>query len=175
MALNNNINRRTNDTFLGELRKEIMDSQERRGKIVRLKLTFISSFFGLGSLDKFALNNFSLQFEYLFYIIPIIALIFDLYIMGEDFGIKRAAKFIKDRPETPKVEKDWENAVNVKRDSFSYIAFILSAFLILGICVYIVYPRGNSSGTLFWSWLAISSLTIWVNVFYKPIRNKFLA
>jgi hypothetical protein len=174
MSENTTISKRTNDTFLGELRQEIMFSQERRGKIVRLKLTFISSFFGLGSLNKFEINNVSFHTEYLFYIIPIIALIFDLYVMGEDFGIKRAAKFIKNRLETPQTEKDWENSVDLKRDRFSYIAFILSALLILGICVYMVYPQEDCSKTLFWWWFSLSSLTVWLNVFYKPLRNLFI-
>lgn len=169
------ISKRTNDTFLGELRQEILSSQNRRGELLKLKLTFISGFFGLGAIQSVEIESFKLQMEYIFYIIPLIALIFDLYIMGEDFGIKRAAKFIEGRQETPKVEKDWERSVNVRRDKFSSVAFVISSALILLICTYIIHSKNNTTSTFFWIWLSVSSLTVWMNVFYKFIRSWLLS
>jgi hypothetical protein len=163
--------KRTNGVFLTELRKEIMDTQERRGRLIRLKLTFISSFFGLGTFNAFKINDITFQTVYLFYIIPIVALIFDLNIMGEDFGIKRAAKFIRERMETPSVEKDWELYVHLNRDKFTKVGFIISAILVCSICFFMVIKFDHPSTFVLITWLAISSLTIWINVFYSKIRN----
>jgi hypothetical protein len=116
----NQSNSRTNDSFLSDLRQEIFQAQKRRGQILTLKLSFISGFFGIGSLDKIANSGLEINANYVFYIIPFIALIFDLYLMGEDYGIKRAGQFIKESAETPRVEKEWEAYIaQGKRDLFS--------------------------------------------------------
>ena len=81
---------RKDGDFINGLREEILSGQERRSKYVILKLSFIVGLFGIGSMtiSSVSLNS-------LIYLVPLVVAIFDLYILGEDFGVKRAGRFIK--------------------------------------------------------------------------------
>jgi hypothetical protein len=170
-------NRRTSGDFIKDLRAEIINSQDRRGKLLLLKLTFVSSFFGLGSFKDFSIEagNIVLESSFAFYLIPFIALIFDLYLMGEDYGIKRAGNFIRKNKYTPTAEKEWEIHLSTgKRDNFSTSAYIVSASLIYALCLVIIGLSLNWSGWIFWVWALIASSSVIVQLFYKKLRKKRL-
>ena len=117
-----------NDTdFLDQLRVEITEEKKKRTDFVKAKITFIVSLLGIGSISF----NESLQTKFLFYILPLIGFFFDLYIWGENFGIKRAGRFIKKSPEVSSEEKIWETSIQLHRDRYSYIAGVVSSILIL--------------------------------------------
>ncbi|MEW5949970.1 MAG: hypothetical protein AB1711_11250 [Thermodesulfobacteriota bacterium] len=118
---------RTNGDFIRDLRAEIADGQERRTAYTKLKLTFVVGMLGIGSA---AIDNL-IETTPLLYLVPLIAFVFDLYILGEDFGIKRAGIFIKTSPAAPSEEKLWETKVEKKRDLFAFFATPLSSLLIL--------------------------------------------
>lgn len=165
---------RTDHSFLADLRQEIFNAQERRGKLLTLKLTFISSFFGIGAFGEFSSMNIPVGADYIFYVIPFIALIFDLYLMGEDYGIKRAGNFLKTYPTTSKAEKKWEIFVEEgKRDRFSTWAYRSSSMLIVGFCIYVL--RHSWPEPFFIVWLVFCGLSIGLQFYYKYYLKKKLS
>jgi hypothetical protein len=172
----NQSNFRTNDSFLSDLRQEIFQAQKRRGQILTLKLSFISGFFGIGSFDKIANSGLEINANYVFYIIPFIALIFDLYLMGEDYGIKRAGQFIKESAETPRVEKEWEAYIaQGKRDLFSTWAYRIYAVLIVFVCFIMVFPHHHMPSPFFYLWALLSIFYVVLQFIYKLILNRRLS
>lgn len=169
-------NQRTNQSFLADLRKEVFQTQERRGKILALKLTFISSFFGIGALEKVKGLSLEINTYYVFYIIPFIALIFDLYLMGEDYAVKRAGNFLKYNRSTPPVEKEWEEYIeDGKRDVFSTWAYRISTVLIVLFCVLMLIPEKVYMETTFWIWVSFCILYIILQFLYKAIVARRLS
>jgi hypothetical protein len=152
------IKMREDGDFIQDLRKEILNSQERRGSYTRQKLTFLISLLGVGNLAIANLNT-----AVFLYITPIIAFVFDLWILGENYGIRRAGIFIKKSPNAPNDERLWEETVTANRDSFSSIAGQLSSILILVAAAITLYKIENNL-FLFWVWsiaTLMSVITIW--------------
>ena len=121
---------RKDGDFINGLREEILSGQERRSKYVILKLSFIVGLFGIGSMtiSSVSLNS-------LIYLVPLVVAIFDLYILGEDFGVKRAGRFIKGSPATPIEEKRWEQTVHDNRDPVTYIASVISSLIVIAVAI----------------------------------------
>lgn len=118
---------RTNADFLKQLRVEIIETQKRRDAHIKSKLTFIVALLGIGVSGEFG--------EYagspLLFIVPFVAFMFDLYLIGEDFSIKRAGTFIKDNNATPHIEKQWEQYVNDNWDWCYRWACPITSFIVL--------------------------------------------
>lgn len=105
--------------FHRSLRAEIIQSQNRRSEFVKYKFTFVIGALGLGSL---AMPG-HISTSPLLFCVPVIALAYDLYILGEDFGIKRAGAFLaRSRSKASDEEKAWEKLVAENRDHFSVVA-----------------------------------------------------
>lgn len=156
---------RTNGDFLGELRTEINSAQERRYTYVRLKLGFVVSLLGAGTLSVVK----PIDTAPLLYLVPLVAFIFDLYTMGEDFAVKRAAKFILSSHLTPSEELRWEREVDQRRDWFSYVAGSLSSGLVLVAAA--LGLRMTETQTLpFLPWLCVSSLFVVFVALNRPLR-----
>jgi hypothetical protein len=120
---------RNDGEFLKDLRQEINADEERRCTYIRHKLTFVISFLGLGSIS---LTDFEgVKTWPLLYIAPVVALIFDLYIIGETFSIRRSGIFIRYSPKTPSQERLWEECVSDFRAMLPRIAGLTSSGLVL--------------------------------------------
>ncbi|MFH0790226.1 MAG: hypothetical protein V2A64_01190 [Candidatus Omnitrophota bacterium] len=125
------------EDFLNNLRSEIIHTQERRSSLVRQKLTFVTSLLGLGSISFGEKAGTSI----LLYIAPIIAFIFDLYILGEDFSVKRAGGFLgRKDSKASEEEKEWEKRARENRDPFSQLANPLLSILVLILSSIILFP-----------------------------------
>lgn len=112
--------------FIEHLHNEKISAQETRSKYVIKKLVFATVLLGAGSSN---ISNY--DFEALLYIVPFLAIVFDLYILGEDYGIKRLGIFLKETT-TVSLEEKWEIWVHDNRDKFSAISM---PFLTSLICV----------------------------------------
>lgn len=98
---------------LERLRQEISETQQRRHKLDLLKITFVTALFGFGAVKIGEILNF---YQTL-YLIPLIAVFFDLLIMGEHFSIRRLGAFLRLHSKSP-LEIEWEKFVSNNRDSF---------------------------------------------------------
>ncbi len=140
---------RNDQAFMGELRTEINQSQQRRHEHVAAKLVFISGLLGLGSLS---LEN--MPTRQLLFIVPIVAFAYDLYILGEDYGIRRAGSFIRCSGATPPQEVLWEKLVQTRKDPFSSAAGPLSSAITIGVAAIGLAPLANAG--VYIGWLALS-------------------
>jgi hypothetical protein len=95
----------------------------------------------------------------LLYLLPFIALIFDLYIVGEDYGIKRMGVFIREAfPLTP--EGRWEFSLRRRRDPFSRLALPWATLVVVGGAATLLVVLGRWAGVIPWIWLSASVLAI---------------
>ena len=145
---------RDNGDFFKGLRDEIAAKQLRRTVYIRMKLTFIIGLFGIGSLSIAGSPTKSL-----FYLITLVVLIFDLYIIGEDFTIKRAGMFLQCNPDVPQEERRWEKIVFANRNPVGGVAALLSSmFVLIPAGIVLWNPKGN--GMFYWAWVGASSFVI---------------
>jgi len=95
---------------------------------------------GIGSVP---LGNKLVDLKFLIYFVPFVTFMFDLYIIGENFGIRRIGIFLKFAKENSQEERFWEFLLNIpknkSRDLFAVhaniystiVAIVLSFFLLL--------------------------------------------
>jgi hypothetical protein len=143
---------KTNETFVSELREEIGAAQERRGKLSLAKMSFIIALLGFGSTD-IGSNDATV---FLLYLVPFAGLIFDLYILGEHFGIKRAGEFLRTSPEVPSEEALWEKAMLIKRDYFSYAASLVSSAVVVVAAALAVLWKSSGAELPWWYYLWVT-------------------
>jgi hypothetical protein len=161
---------RTNGQFIHQLRDEIQAGQVRRSSYIKAKLAFVVSLLGLGAISLKGMS----QTSHLLYLVLIVTFVFDLYILGEDFGIKRAGAFIQTSPATPLEERAWEISLALKRDWFSYFANILSSFIaMLAASVGIYITKTVAIPFVLWLLFGLSGLVfLSVVTLYRFIRIK---
>jgi hypothetical protein len=117
--------------FLKELRAEIAAIQSERDQLIRHKIAFVIGLFGIGSV-KFSPHVNTVA---LLYMVPLVAIAFDMYIVGKEFRVRRAgAFFLKHFAKAPDNERDWEAFVRKpkNRDPFApYAGALLSSIVLL--------------------------------------------
>lgn len=116
--------------FISDLRKEILSAQQTRYKHTQQKLIFVVGLLGVG---KVLLPP--QDFFYVVYLAPIISFVFDLYIAGANFGIRRIGLFILWCEKAPKEERYWEFLLPQNRDLFASVAGPISSFAVLAISI----------------------------------------
>ncbi len=160
---------RTDGAFIGQLRSEIISTQERRAAYVRAKLVFVVGLLGAGAI--------SIEGEFraaaLLYIVPLVTFVFDLYVMGEDFAVQRIALFIKSSPAAPGEEKAWETLVRKRKDWYSYLAGPLSSAVALAAAA-IGITAFSADLLPFRAWLGTSGLLIIFLLLYRPLQARSL-
>ncbi|MGD8909595.1 MAG: hypothetical protein PVI92_09615 [Chromatiales bacterium] len=139
--------------FLRELRDEIEATQVRRASYVKAKLAFVVSLIGVGSVSIGATKT-----VILLYLVPFVAYIFDMYVLGEDYGIRRAGRFIQFYPESPMAEVLWERTVSNYRDPFTKAAGYGSSVLVLAIAASLLYKY--SADKTYWLWLIANIIVL---------------
>jgi hypothetical protein len=98
---------------LERLHQEIRDNQQRRHKLDLLKITFVSALLGFGAVKVGDI----VAFYQTLYLVPLVAVFFDLLMMGEHFSIRRLGAFL--RLHSPdELEHQWEKFVSKNRDKF---------------------------------------------------------
>jgi len=138
--------------FLASLTNEKLKSQEQRASLISRKLGWVTGLFALGAI-KLPLE---IESQVLLYLAPIVALVFDLYILGENFGIKRMGAYVKEFHQNCP-EAQWERWLGLpgRRDRFSWYALPLSTMVITLGSALLLYTHTNNC--VLGSWLAIVS------------------
>lgn len=139
--------------FAKKLRDEIQSGQSRRHEFCIKKLAFSSGLLGLGSLS-IPFGDQQIDLSSLLWLVPIVALAFDFYIVAEDYGVKRAGKFLG-KPESGSSEPEqlWESEfVHAHNNPFASIAFfIVSVVLWAGAVIVIWQLNVNHTLVIVWS------------------------
>jgi len=140
--------------FIKDLRAEVAATQQRRHDHIRAKMLFLVSLLGIGIASPL-----STDLSTVLYLTPLVVLIFDLQILGEDFGVKRAGAFIARCPDSPVAEKNWEEIVRKNRDEFAAYADLLGSTFVLVAAAAGLWDK--TGGTfIYWSWLTINTCVI---------------
>ena len=162
---------RTNGEFLSQLRDEIADGQQRRAAYIKIKLSFIVGLLGVGA---FSLGG-PVKTSPILYLVPLVAFIFDLYILGEDFGIKRAGIFIGTSNKAPEEERIWENNLSYARDKLSFLAGPISTFAsVVAAIAGLIISGQDINNYLFIHWVIVALLFVLFPFPYISYRNKKL-
>lgn len=114
--------------FLKSLHDEKVKTQGARANYISAKFAFITGLFGLGALQIGGLN-----FHWLLFFVPLVAMGYDLYIRAEDLSIKKIGAFLRSDPQaqTAESEKAWERFSAQYRDKLAQLATSLFSFIIL--------------------------------------------
>ena len=153
-----------NSDFIRNLREEKLHAQGARNTLTVQKLGYATALLGLGSLN-IKIGQFDLGI--LAYLIPWVALAFDLYIMGEDYSVKRLGNFLKTASSDP-LEQRWENWVAKNRDPFSPWAMPVLTTLVQASSVFIISSQNPAMLSVgwFWAWLGVTLSLTWLLFFY---------
>lgn len=82
------------DDFRTHLREELLKQQDRRAEHIKSKFMFIVALGGLaGTLQSVKFEE-PLAVNLLIYSIPLVAALFDFYILGGEFAVKRIRSFL---------------------------------------------------------------------------------
>ena len=154
--------------FLKRIHIEKIESQKRRANFNIRKFIFIGTLFTLGAakLPK------EIDLALVLYIVPFISLCFDLYILGEDYGIKRMGGFVRQNYKDA-MDSTWEEWVGNRRDPFATFAVPLLSTIVLLSCSAILW-KTESNNLLFWIWLCLLLFSIIFLFLYSQFLRKKL-
>ncbi len=157
----------TDSDFRGRLRDEIVSAQRTRAWLIREKLIFVVGALGVGAVSKGWLETPALLL-----LVPVVSAIFDLYVAGEDFHVKRIGGFLgASVNESSREEAAWEALVESRPDRFSQVANPGSSLLAIGGAAAV----GWQPTLGMWIWLVVSvSVTtgIWVLSYIQNRRIR---
>lgn len=123
-----------------KLRNEINDAKKMRHDFVLRKFALITTLLGIGVITTKEGHELLFDFSWLLYLVPLVAVAFDFYIVAEDYRIRRAGTFLRKSPCVDVTgEKDWETFVKRRPNITSTFAFGL---------VTIIYLTGASRALL---------------------------
>ena len=126
--------------FLKHLHEEKLKTQAERAKYIFSKIAFITGLFGLGSLEKIGFTA-----PGIFYLIPVVAIGYDLYINAADSSIKKMGAFLGKNPKAGSGESEqaWENDSGEYRDILAPLAsFLFSVIVTISAWLYSCYESG---------------------------------
>lgn len=148
--------------FLRVLHEEKLRSQERRHALITRKLSWVTGLLAVGSIRIEFVDGQPFSGLILLYLAPIAAAVFDLYIYGENFGIKRMGVFVRTRFPND-IEGIWETFLVDKRDRFSRYALPISSAIILVAAATFLLSKTNEarqSITFVGAWICVSAIMI---------------
>ena len=120
-----------NTNIFDKLRTEITDTKKLRHDLIMRKFAFLTAFMGAGAINLLSKAQTTVDFGMLLFLIPFVAIAFDLYIFVEDYRIKRAGEFLKRLERDPgitqqqRLECIWEYFVAKNPNKGSTFAFFL--------------------------------------------------
>lgn len=156
--------------FLNHLHEEKLRTQEARNTYALQKLAFVTGLLGIGSL-KLTVGKF--DFSYFLYLAPWVAIAFDLYIMSEDYSIKRIGAFLGTKGST-QAEKQWEQWLVNNRDPFAPLAMpTLTTLVFLGAVLIASQQPNVAQDPLFRIWAIVTGLPSWISFgVYHWLRKR---
>ncbi len=157
------------DSFLERIHKEKLESQKRRASFNVRKFLFVGLLFSAGAakLPK------EIDLALVLYIVPFISFCFDLFILGEDYGIKRIGGFIRLHA-SANIDSKWEDWVSKRRDPFTFFAVPLLSSVVLVACIAVLWPREHTKA-VFTFWILLNcAATICISVFSQILKKRLL-
>ena len=157
------------ESFLMRMHQEKLEAQKRRSEFNIRKFLFVGAMFSIGAakLPK------EIDLRLILYIVPFISICFDLYVLGEDYGIKRIGGFI--RSHAPKtLDSEWEEWVGQRRDPFATFAVPILTILVLIACVAVLWQSENAK-FIFRLWLLLNfGTTVFLFCYSQSLRKRLL-
>ena len=101
-----------------KIHSEIAETQKRRFQLYVLKIGFVTALLGFGGIHIQEVSSF---YQAL-YLVPLIAVFFDLLIMGEHISIRRMGTYLRLHSEED--EKTYEDYVMRHRDKFITVGLV---------------------------------------------------
>jgi len=158
---------RDDGDFFKDLRSEIANGQQRRTTYVLTKLAFVVGIFGIGGMKLTSLPEAPLL-----YMTTLVVFVFDLYILGEDYGIKRAGRYFLKNPRVPTEERRWERIAKANRDPVSGVAGLLSSAFVVCAAAAALWNVENKK-EFYLIWCTISVLVLLFSwVYGQVLVNK---
>lgn len=138
--------------FLTKLRTEIQSAKGYRHDFIMRKFAFGTGLLGLGSFSILTIGDTSIDLSLLLYLVPLVAIAFDLYIITEDYKIKRAGAYLrKKKCGSTCEEKGWEDYANEHPNRLSTIAFaVVTILYLLGAAAILYQTEPNTILFVFW-------------------------
>lgn len=149
------------ESLIGKLHQEILQSQQSRLKIDLLKVTFVTALLGFGTFKSEDLKTL----QYSLYLAPAVAIFFEMMSMGHTFAIRRCGKFLRLHSLSP-LEKKYESWAATSRDpffpsasiAFDVVSLLATVFLVRAVTG--MWP--TDGGKVILAALAIFQLIVWL-------------
>ena len=115
--------------LIKHLHAEKISAQEQRAKYTLQKLIYATALLGIGSLDIPYTNLAEgsqgpfgqIKLGFILYLVPVVAVAFDLHILAEDYSVKRIGAFLA-KTSSEALERVWEDWVTANRDLYAPFA-----------------------------------------------------
>jgi hypothetical protein len=146
--------------FHVRLRGEIKHGIQRRHEFSLRKLSFCVALLGLGALNKIPIGSAQiLSLTSLLYLVPLVAIAFDLYIVAEDFRIKHAGEYLaKEESGSGPAERYWESFVKKHDNPFApWAFFIVTVILLIGAILLLLKASHNILFISIWGGVLLST------------------
>lgn len=158
--------------FLQALHNEKIKTQSERADYTKNKLAFVIGLFGLGSLKIGDVES-----HWILYLIPLVAIGYDLYIRAADVSIKKMGAFLRFNSVTTTSEKEWENFSAKYRDTIAPIANTLFTLVVTIVAAMYIYAleqiRNSIFLSVFVSWFFVFLIIIvWMWRTHRKIIRK---
>ena len=159
--------------FLRALHEEKIRTQDERAELATNKLTFIAVLFGLSSVN---IGIDIANLYWLLYLVPLVAISYDLYIMSADSRIKRIGVFLGQSPSSVagEAEREWERFSTMHKDGLGPSAnMFVSVIVTVGASIFVrsqrMCPQGPTK--LFFAFWMVGSLSAIIALW---IQHKML-
>ncbi len=161
MALDNSKNK-IDPAFISHLREEKLMQQDRRSAYIRAKFTFVIGLFGfVAALNSGKQDELS-WLSRLVYLIPFVAVLFDLYILGGEFAVKRIRGFLSAYDENMESEKLWDKHLKdwpkgfMRKNRF----WVTNGIYIVSIFFVVANLKNGNTSIFEWIWFGVWLITI---------------
>jgi len=160
--------------FEDRIYQELQTVQQFRFKLSLAKISFVSGLLGIGAMKLTSTGNNDLS-QLVLYLVPLVAVLFDILGMGATVAIYRTGAFL--RVESNPSEKTWQNFLKENRSSFSWwgatgftvVTFSAAIMVLLAKAQWTPFPID-----VFW-WKALwfaGILVLWVSFRFSECRAK---
>jgi|WetSurMetagenome_2_1015567.scaffolds.fasta_scaffold547160_2 hypothetical protein len=157
--------------FMECLYKEKEIHKNHRFSLIQRKLFLISALFGVGSLQSLN-SGHDIDPSWLIYLVPFVAIAYDIFILAEDFKVKRVGAFLlMDRSRICRDEEYWEDFVNANREQLAAYATFLLTFLSSFAALILILKR-LLSGFEWASFLILIAIIVFYFSYYKYFYMK---
>ena len=167
--------------FIAHLREEKLAQQDRRAAYVRLKFTFVIGIFSVAfALTKLKSDNDMFYVYGLLYLSPLVAVLFDFYILGGEFAVKRIRTFLSEQDIKGNSEQVWDKFLadcpkgfmKLNRLWTTNFIFVTS---VIPVAIHLVKDKASAAEWgLFSIWITlIVGLSIYLVSIERSIRKAF--